>query len=103
MTTHIIGAGLVGLTLANILNDERIPFQRIIDYDRLGYKGGWIGIEIAAEGKHYPVRNEVSEKMYERYEKLASESGVDLVGRLAAYKYIDSDDAIKQAFDYAKI
>jgi len=84
-------------------NDEKIPFQRIIDYDRLGYKGGWIGIEIAAEGKHYPVRNEESEKMYERYEKLASENGIDLVGRLATYKYIDSDDAIKQAFDYAKI
>jgi UDP-galactopyranose mutase len=83
-------------------SDEKIPFQRIVDYDRLGYKGGWIGIEIACNDKHYPVRNEESEKMYASYVGLAESHNVDLVGRLATYRYIDSDDAIKQAFDYVK-
>jgi len=83
-------------------SDEKIPFQRIIDYDRLGYKGGWIGIEIACDDKHYPVRTEESEKLYNQYVELAKQHGIGLVGRLATYKYIDSDDAIKQAFDFVK-
>jgi UDP-galactopyranose mutase len=82
-------------------SDEKIPFQRIIDYDRLGYEGGWIGIEIACNDKHYPVRNDESEVMYNKYVQLAKSHGVDLVGRLATYRYIDSDDAIRQAIDYA--
>jgi UDP-galactopyranose mutase len=83
-------------------SDEKIPFQRIIDYDRLGYKGGWIGIEIACDDKHYPVRTEESEKLYNKYVELAKQHNIGLVGRLATYKYIDSDDAIKQAFDFVK-
>ena len=84
-------------------SDEKIPFQRIIDYDRLGYEGGWIGIEIACGyNKHYPVRNAESEEMYRKYVELAKKHNIGLVGRLATYKYIDSDEAIKQAFDYVK-
>jgi UDP-galactopyranose mutase len=83
-------------------SDEKIPFQRIIDYDRLGYKGGWIGIEIACDDKHYPVRTEESEELYNKYVELAKQHNVGLVGRLATYRYIDSDDAIKQAFDFVK-
>jgi len=84
-------------------SDEKIPFQRIIDYDRLGYTGGWIGIEIACgDEKHYPVRNDESESMYKKYEELAHENDIGLVGRLSTYRYIDSDDAVRQALDYAK-
>lgn len=84
-------------------NDEKIPFQRIIDYDRLGYKGGWIGIEIATgDEKHYPVRDDNSIALYNKYVELASQHNIGLVGRLATYRYIDSDDAIRQALDYAK-
>lgn len=83
-------------------NDEKIPFQRIIDYDRLGYKGGWIGIEIACNDKHYPVRNDESESLYSKYVDLAKTNNVDLVGRLATYRYIDSDDALREAIDYVK-
>jgi len=83
-------------------NDPRIPFQRIIDYSRLGYEGGYIGIEIACNEKHYPVRTPESENMYNKYVELAKNHNVGLVGRLATYKYIDSDEAVRQAFDYAK-
>ena len=84
-------------------SDEKIPFQRVIDYDRLGYKGGWIGIEIATgDEKHYPVRDDNSVALYNKYLELASNHSIGLVGRLATYRYIDSDDAIKQALDYAK-
>jgi UDP-galactopyranose mutase len=81
-------------------NDTKLPFQRLIDYDRLGYEGGWIGVEIACNDKHYPVRNAESDALYAKYAKLARENDVSLVGRLASYRYIDSDDAIKQAFDF---
>jgi UDP-galactopyranose mutase len=83
-------------------NDVKLPFQRIIDYDRLGYEGGWIGIEIACNEKHYPVRNDESEEMYAKYVELAAKHNVSLVGRLATYKYIDSDVAVKQALDFVK-
>jgi UDP-galactopyranose mutase len=84
-------------------SDEKIPFQRIIDYDRLGYEGGWIGIEIACGfNKHYPVRTPESEAMYEKYVELANKHNIGLAGRLATYRYIDSDDAVKQAIDYVK-
>lgn len=83
-------------------SDMKIPFQRIIDYDRLGYKGGYIGIEIATgTEKHYPVRNKDSENLYAQYAALAKEKNIHLVGRLATYKYIDSDEAVKQALDFA--
>lgn len=81
-------------------NDPKIPFQRLIDYDRLGYEGGWIGLEVASNDKHYPVRNDDSEALYAKYVALAKDNDVSLVGRLATYRYIDSDDAIKQAFDF---
>jgi len=83
-------------------SDMKIPFQRMIDYDRLGYSGGWIGLEIACNDKHYPVRNAESEALYKRYVDLALEHNVSLVGRLATYRYIDSDEAIKQAFDFVE-
>jgi UDP-galactopyranose mutase len=34
--------------------------------------------------------------------ELAAKHDVSLVGRLATYKYIDSDVAVKQALDFVK-
>lgn len=83
-------------------SDTKIPFQRLIDYDRLGYEGGWIGMEIACDDKHYPVRNTDSDSLYELYRDYAADLDVSLVGRLATYRYIDSDVAVRQAFDFVK-
>ena len=83
-------------------SDNRIPFQRIIDYDRLGYEGGYIGIEIACNAKHYPIRTPESEEIYKKYEALAKEKGVILCGRMATYHYLNMDEVIQQCFDIAE-
>lgn len=82
--------------------DERIPFQRIVDYSRLGYDGTWIGIESACNAKHYPIRDDESEKLYNKYKKLADKKGIELVGRLAKYKYQDMDKVIGDAIELAR-
>lgn len=79
--------------------DETIPYQRLVDYKRLGYKGGWIGVEIACDEKHYPIRNKESEEMYNKYKALADEKNISLVGRLATFHYLDMDQVIKQALE----
>lgn len=80
-------------------SDPRIPFQRMIDYDKLGYEGGYIGIEIACNEKHYPVRTPSSEETYKKYEKLAKEKGVILCGRTANYHYMNMDEIVEKCFD----
>lgn len=84
-------------------SDEKVPFQRIIDYSRLGYKDRWLAIEIATnKADHYPIRDEESEKLYAKYEKLAKEKNILLCGRLATYHYLDMDEVVRQAIDLAR-
>jgi len=83
-------------------SDPKIPYQRLVDYGRLGYKDTWIGIESACDAKHYPMRDKYSEELYNRYRKLAEEKGVYLCGRLSTYRYMDMDDVIMDAMKLAK-
>lgn len=78
-------------------SDEKIPFQRLVDYKRLGY-GDYIGVESACDDTHYPVRDEESEKIYNQYKTLAEQKGILLCGRLATYHYLNMDEVIEQAF-----
>jgi UDP-galactopyranose mutase len=82
--------------------DERVPFQRLVDYSRLGYKDTWIGVESACDAKHYPIRDEESEKLYNKYKKLADSKGILLCGRLATYHYMDMDECVEQAFELVR-
>lgn len=79
-----------------------IPVQRFVDYNRLGYKGNYIGVEYACDAHHYPIRNEKNEKLYNRYKALADEKGLMLCGRLATYHYLNMDECIEQAFNLAR-
>lgn len=83
-------------------SDEIIPFQRLVDYGRLGYGDTWIGVESACNAKHYPIRDEESEKIYAKYRALADEKGILLVGRLATYRYQDMDEVMRDAIDLAR-
>lgn len=83
-------------------SDEQIPFQRLVDYDRLGYEGGYIGVESACDAKHYPIRDDASTELYESYKALADAKGIKLVGRLATYRYQDMDDVIADALALVK-
>jgi UDP-galactopyranose mutase len=80
----------------------KIPFQRLVDYGRLGYKDTWIGVESACDAKHYPIRDEEREKLYNKYKKLADIKGILLCGRLATYHYMDMDECIEQAFELVR-
>jgi len=53
---------------------------------------------------YYPVNNEESEALYQKYVELAKERYPNLIlgGRLGAYRYWDMDVAIKNALDLAK-
>ncbi len=46
---------------------------------------------------YYPVNNEENNSLYEKYKKLAVQSGVIFGGRLGKYKYYDMDDVIADA------
>lgn len=61
-------------------SDEKIPFQRLVDYKRLGY-GNYIGVESACNKTHYPIRDKESEKLYNKYKKLAYKKGILLCSR----------------------
>lgn len=80
-------------------SDEQIPFQRLVDYGRLGYNDCWIGVESACDAKHYPIRDDKSEAIYEKYKQLADEKGIILCGRLATFHYMDMDEVINQAME----
>ena len=83
-------------------SDEKIPFQRIVDYSRLGYEGNWLSLEIACDDKHYPMLDDQSGETYARYKELADSKGIILCGRLATYHYMDMDEVIEQAFEVVR-
>lgn len=77
-------------------SDPTIPFTRLVDYKRLGFKGNWIGIETPSNDDHYPIRDKESEKIYEMYRLLAEAKGITLLGRQATFRYMDVDQVIEQ-------
>jgi UDP-galactopyranose mutase len=79
--------------------DLDMPFIRITDYKKLGFKGQWLGIETPSNDKIYPVDNKYSQGMYKKYKELADKKGIILCGRLANYKYIDIDKCVEQALE----
>jgi UDP-galactopyranose mutase len=49
---------------------------------------------------YYPVPSDKNKELYEKYQSMAcKEKNVYFVGRLATYKYLNMDEAIKQALD----
>ena len=76
--------------------DLTIPFTRLVDYSRLGFQGGFVGVETPAAEDHYPIRDRESERTYERYRKLAESKGIILAGRLATFHYMDVDEVVEQ-------
>jgi len=79
--------------------DLDMPFIRITDYKKLGFKGQWLGIETPSNDRMYPIDNPYSQKMYKKYKALADKKGILLCGRLATYKYIDMHIAIEKALE----
>jgi UDP-galactopyranose mutase len=82
--------------------DTTLPFTRLVDYGRMGFKGGYIGIEMPCNDRHYPIRNEESVAIYEKYKALAESKGIILVGRLATFSYMDMDKVIEQCLNKIK-
>ena len=89
-----------GLPTATVnFPESDFPFIRMTDYRKFGY-GNYIGIEAPCDDiKHYPVINEESEKLYNRYYIEATKNDITLIGRLASYKYQDMDKVIKDCLE----
>lgn len=83
-------------------SDPQIPFQRLVDYSRLGYEGKWIGVESACNTKHYPMLDDQSGETYSHYKDLADSKSIILCGRLATYHYVDMDEVILSAIVLAR-
>lgn len=58
-----------------------------------------------AEGDpYYPIPRKENAQIYQKYQALAEQSGVQFVGRLATYKYYNMDQVVAQALTvYARI
>ncbi|HLH57263.1 MAG TPA: UDP-galactopyranose mutase [Verrucomicrobiae bacterium] len=58
-----------------------------------------------AEGDpYYPIPRKENAEIYQKYQALAEQSGVQFVGRLATYKYYNMDQVVAQALTvYARI
>lgn len=82
--------------------DTTLPFTRLVDYGRMGFEGGYIGIEVPCEDMHYPIRTDESIAMYEKYKALAESRGIILVGRLATFSYMDMDKIVEQCLTKIK-
>ena len=89
-----------GLPTATVnFPESDFPFIRMTDYRKFGY-GNYIGIEAPCDDiKHYPIENEESEKLYNKYRKKAVKDDITLVGRLARYKYQDMDIVINDCLE----
>lgn len=94
-------------SVVNYPNKE-YPFTRIIEYKHLlNQKSNNTTIvkEYSTDigEPYYPVPNDRNIKLYKKYQKLAEkDSNIHFIGRLANYKYINMDQAIKNSLDYFK-
>lgn len=110
-TTETLGAAVVNEA------DKDVPFTRSHDPkyyqvhqpEVLNSKISIISREYPADFEkggeaYYPVNTEESEKLYQKYVKLAKEKYPNMIlgGRLGAFRYWDMDVAIKNALNLAK-
>ncbi len=86
---------------------ENTPFTRSIEYKHLLYqKSDWTVVcyETSCDDgePYYPVPTEQNRMLYEQYRQMAENApgNTHFVGRLASYKYINMDQAIRNAMDY---
>ena len=94
--------------------DKDVPYTRAHDYkyyqihqpevikQRISYVAREYPADFERGGEaYYPVNNEESAKLYERYVELCKERypNMTLGGRLGAYQYWDMDKAIKNALE----
>jgi UDP-galactopyranose mutase len=97
--------------------DKEVPFTRAHDYkyyqvdqpEVIAQKMSIVAREYPADFEkggeaYYPVDNEKSRKLYDRYVELCKEKHPNMIlgGRLGAYKYWDMDVAIKNALELVK-
>jgi UDP-galactopyranose mutase len=97
--------------------DANVPYTRTHDYkyyqihqpgvinQKMSYLCREYPTDFEKGGEaYYPVNNEESEALYQKYVELAKERYPNLIlgGRLGAYRYWDMDVAIKNALDLAK-
>jgi UDP-galactopyranose mutase len=84
-----------------------IPFTRSVEYKYfLHQKSDWtiLSRETTSDNgePYYPVPTQRNRDLYKEYLKLAEAApkNVHFVGRLASYKYLNMDQAIRNAIDY---
>lgn len=89
---------------------REVPFTRIIEHKHFAktncpytvitreYPCAWK----SGDEPYYPVNNPQNNALYEKYAKLAQNSGVIFGGRLGQYKYFDMDKTVRAALDLAK-
>jgi UDP-galactopyranose mutase len=86
--------------------DPGTPFTRCVEYKHFLYqKSDWTVMAketTCDDGEpYYPVPTKKNQELYERYKELAgAQRDVHFVGRLASYKYLNMDAAIRHAIDY---
>lgn len=92
--------------------DANIPFTRIIDHkyfddstqedcDVISYEYP-VSYDKNTTEPYYPVNNEKNNKLYQKYLKNNKTRNIFFKGRLGEYKYLDMDDTIRSALDFAK-
>ena len=97
--------------------DKEVPYTRAHDYkyyqihqpEVIKQKISYVAREYPADFEkggeaYYPVNNEESAELYEKYVALCKEKYPNMIlgGRLGAYQYWDMDKAIKNALDLVK-
>ena len=110
-STNSLGEAVINEASADV------PYTRTHDYkyyqihqpEIVNQKMSYLCREYPADFKkggeaYYPVNNEESEALYQKYVELAKERYPNMVlgGRLGAFRYWDMDVAIKNALDLAK-
>ena len=98
--------------------DKEVPYTRAHDYkyyqihqpEVIKQKISYVAREYPADFEkggeaYYPVNNEESAELYEKYVELCKEKYPNMIlgGRLGAYQYWDMDKAIKNALELVKI
>lgn len=91
--------------------EREVPYTRIIEHKHFEFgtgEGTVITREYPAAWKkgdepYYPVNNEKTDALYQKYKALADREGnVIFGGRLGQYRYFDMDKVIRSALDTVK-
>nr|XP_026690485.1 uncharacterized protein LOC113474273 [Ciona intestinalis] len=89
--------------------EDNVPFTRMVEYKHFLNQSSKHTVTVSETSNdhgdpYYPVPNKKNMDLYERYRQLAvkEEEGknVHFVGRLANYKYMNMDQAIRNALDF---